>query len=79
MLDDDKADHARLDITPADVDNNAAVGHNSDEENAEDYKALESFGENINLMNSQILIFTRQTWGLETQITQFLLPKRLFL
>lgn len=44
MLDQDKADHPRLDITLADIENDAAIGDNSDQEDDYDHKALKWLG-----------------------------------
>ena len=43
MLDQDKADHPRLDITLADIENDAAIGDNSDQEDDYDHKALKGW------------------------------------
>jgi hypothetical protein len=44
MLDQDKADHPRLDITLAYIENDAAIGDNSDQEDDYDHKALKWLG-----------------------------------
>ena len=57
MLDKDKADYSALDVTVANVDDDTAVGDNSDYDD-EDYQGtLESLRDDKNLTKSLIITF----------------------
>ena len=57
MLDEDKADYPALDITVANVDDDTAVGDNSDYDDDDYQGTLESLRDDKNLTKSLIITF----------------------